>query len=60
MWPSIFLSTTPPYCRCLLLAAAAARPWLNANDYVLPFLAFIVLAAIVVVAAVAAIKYYLG
>ena len=37
-----------------LLAAAAARPWLNANA-VLPFLAFVVLAAIVLAAAVAAI-----
>ena len=50
-----FVDEATILCRHLLLAAAAARPSLNANA-ALPSLAFVVLAAIVVATAVGAIK----
>ena len=55
MWPSIFVNEVTIFRRCLLLAAVADRPWLNANA-ALSFLAFSVVGAIVVAAPVAAIK----
>ena len=55
MWSSIFVDEATIF-HCLLIAAAAVHPWLNANA-ALPFPAFVVVTTIVVVIVVVAIKY---